>query len=63
MINPEDVTHKKYPVDAVVFGTFSIAWGTWDGKQKQIGIRGTLPIPRIPMMLAIQKLLGILCGL
>ena len=41
MIKPEDVTHKRYPVDAVVFnnGTFSVAWGTWDGKQKLLGMR------------------------
>ena len=41
MINPQNVTHKKYPVDAIVFNgsNFSVAWGTWDNKEKMLGMR------------------------
>ncbi len=41
MIDPHDVEHKKYPVDAIVFnnGLFSVAWGTWNNEKKMLGMR------------------------
>ncbi len=41
MPEPDEFQHAKFPVDAVLFnhGTFSIAWGTWEGETRTLGMR------------------------
>ena len=60
MINPEDVTHAKYPVDAIVFnnGTFSVVWGTWDKKRKMLGMRWNTSDPSNPSDVGYPKTFG-----
>lgn len=41
MPEPTDFQQSKFPIDHVIFnsGYFSIAWGTWEGRERCLGMR------------------------